>query len=243
MSIKRLIAVFVTAAAASSIAAGHFPEASAANVTAAQVAGQTPVGTVKAWDAPSSPPRVVNTGEPQEWVRQVDHKNVLSYLVYSPSMNRDIPIAVLPATDAAGNRVAQAPIIYLLNGAGSAEQNQDWIRQANVRDFFAGKGVNVVIPQAGAFSYYTDWVDSTVRSPYVNGPQKWETFLTKELPGPIERTLNADNRRAIVGFSMSGTSSLVLPTHQPGFYDAAASLSGCAATSSPHGYTLSLIHI
>lgn len=237
MSIKRLIAVFVTTAAASSIAAGHFPEASAANVTAAQVAGQTPVGTVKAWDAPSSPPRVVNTGEPQEWVRQVDHKNVLSYLVYSPSMNRDIPIAVLPATDAAGNRVAQAPIIYLLNGAGSAEQNQDWIRQANVRDFFAGKGVNVVIPQAGAFSYYTDWVDSTVRSPYVNGPQKWETFLTKELPGPIERTLNADNRRAIVGFSMSGTSSLVLPTHQPGFYDAAASLSGCAATSSSHGYT------
>ena len=234
MSIKRLIAVFVTTAAA--VAAGHCPVASAANVTAAQVAGQTPVGTVKAWDAPSSPPRVVNTGEPQEWVRQVDHKHVLSYLVHSPSMNRDIPIAVLPATDAAGNRVANAPIIYLLNGAGSAEQNQDWIRQANVRDFFAGKGVNVVIPQAGAFSYYTDWVDSTVRSPYINGPQKWETFLTKELPGPIERTLNADNRRAIVGFSMSGTSALVLPTHNPGFYDAAASFSGCAATSSPHAY-------
>lgn len=234
MSIKRLIAVFVTTAAA--VAAGHCPAASAASVTATQVAGQTPVGTVKAWDAPSSPPRVVSTGEPQEWVRQVDHKHVLSYLVHSPSMNRDIPIAVLPATDAAGNRVANAPIIYLLNGAGSAEQNQDWIRQANVRDFFAGKGVNVVIPQAGAFSYYTDWVDSTVRSPYINGPQKWETFLTKELPGPIERTLNADNRRAIVGFSMSGTSALVLPTHNPGFYDAAASFSGCAATSSPHAY-------
>ena len=36
---------------------------------------------------------------------------------------------------------------------------------------------------------------------------------------------------------MSGTSSMVLPAHNPGFYDAAASFSGCPATSSPHAYT------
>ena len=55
--------------------------------------------------------------------------------------------------------------------------------------------------------------------------------------------LNADNRRAIVGFSMSATSSLLLPQHNPGFYDAAASFSGCASTSSPHGYNYTRVTV
>ncbi len=203
---------------------------------AAQAQQAQPVGVVKAWDAPSSPPRIPGTGAVQQWVNKVDHKNVLSYQVFSPSMNRDIPVAVIPATDAAGNRVANAPTYYLLNGAGGAEQNQDWLTMHTTADFFRGKRVNVVIPQAGAFTYYTDWLDPNPRGLYINGPQKWETFLTKELPPAIERTLGANDRRAIAGFSMSGTSSLVLPEHNPGFYKAAASFSGCAATSSPAGY-------
>ena len=114
----------------------------------------------------------------------------------------------------------------------------------STREFFAGKGVNVVIPQEGAFSYYTDWVSDNVRSRYINGPQKWETFLVKELPGPIEGLLGADkNRRSIVGFSMSGTTSLVLPTHYPGFYKSAASFSGCAATSTPEAYQFGRITV
>ena len=55
-----------------------------------------------------------------------------------------------------------------------AEGMQDMV------DFYTSKDVNVVIPQAGAFSYYTDWVSSP-NSGYLKGPQKWETFLTKEL--------------------------------------------------------------
>lgn len=244
MSLKRTITTVLATAAIATGAATIAPgPAAAAPVTAAQVAGQTPVGTVKLWDARSNPPMVVPTGLPQEWTQQVDHKTVLSYKVYSPSMNRDIPVAVVPATNAQGNRVAGAPIIYLLNGAGGAEQNQDWLKMAPVKDFFAGKGVNVVIPMEGAFSYYTDWVDQSTNTNYLRGPQKWETFLTKELPGPIERTLNADNRRAIVGFSMSGTTSLVLPQHNPGFYNAAASFSGCASTSSPQGYNFARLTV
>lgn len=195
-----------------------------------------PAGVVKTWDAPSSPPLVTNTGTSQGWVKQVDHKNLLSFKVFSPSMKRDIPVAVIPATDAAGKRVQKAPTLYLLNGAGGAEQDQDWVNMATTVKFFQGKRVNVVIPQAGAFSYYTDWVDNNLNTPYLKGPQKWETFLTKELPGPIERTMNANDKRAIAGFSMSGTSALVLPQHNPGMYKAAASFSGCAATSSPHAY-------
>lgn len=240
MSLKRTVTAAVAAAA---IALGVTPAASAAPVTPAQVAGPTSVGTVKAWNAPGTPPLIVSSGLPQDWVKQVDHKTVLSYMVYSPSMQRDIPVAVIPATNPQGQRVAKAPTLYLLNGAGGAEQNQDWLNMAPVKDFFAGKGVNVVIPQAGAFSYYTDWLDESMNTPYLRGPQKWETFLTKELPGPIERTLNADNRRGIAGFSMSGTSALVLPEHNPGFYDAAAAFSGCPATSSPHAYNFARLTV
>lgn len=207
------------------------------------VASAQTEGTVKTWDAPSNPPIAVTTGKPQEWVKQVDHKTLLSFNVYSPSMRRDVPVAVIPATDPSGNHVRNAPTLYLLNGAGSAEQNQDWLKLYPAKEYFAGKRVNVVIPQAGAFSYYTDWVRDDVNSPYINGPQKWETFLTKELPGPIERVVGANDRRAIAGVSMSATSALVLPQHNPGMYKAAASFSGCAATSSPHGYNFARLTV
>ena len=96
----------VAAASTIALACGMTPAADAATVTAAQVAGQTPVGTVKAWDARSNPPLALNTNRPQSWTQQVDHKNVLSYQVYSPSMRRDIPVAVIPATNSAGQRLS-----------------------------------------------------------------------------------------------------------------------------------------
>ena len=90
------------------------------------------------------------------------------------------------------------------------------------------KNVNVVIPMAGKFSYYTDW-EQDVEA--LGGKQTWETFLTKELPGPLEKTLKASNQRAIAGMSMTATTSLLYAEHHPGFYDAVGSFSGCAQTS------------
>ncbi|GAB3074000.1 alpha/beta hydrolase [Corynebacterium aquatimens] len=179
---------------------------------------------------------VVRKTEPEAWYSLIDGNKVKAFNVFSPSMGREIPVAVIPAKDANGKPVQGAPIIYLLNGAGGAEQGNDWLTYAKTQQYFEKQGVNVVIPMEGAFSYYADWATTPkVNGPdqYYRGPQKWETFLAKELPGPIERELGADSRRAIVGFSMSGTPALVIPSHYPGFYTAAASFSGCAATSSP----------
>ncbi|AKK10240.1 alpha/beta hydrolase [Corynebacterium uterequi] len=173
------------------------------------------------------------------------------YYVYSESMQRDIPVAVVAATNEAGERVSGAPTIYLLNGAGGAEQNNDWLALNKSRpdedykgtiDFYSGKSVNVVIPMDGAFSYYLDWY-SKPNSGLLNGPQMWETFLTKELPGSIEPAIGANDRRAIVGFSMSATSAALLAAHNPGFYSAVAGFSGFYSTSDPasykvHGLTL-----
>lgn len=160
---------------------------------------------------------------------RVEHVNV-----YSPAMEREIPLAVIRAPE------ENSPTLYLLNGAGGAEQNMDWItRYPDLIEFYYSRGVNVVIPQEGAFSYYINWAN---REPinggngYLQGKQLWEDFLLRELPGPIERHLNANNKRAIAGFSMSATSSLLLAEKAPGFYDAVGSFSGCAETSTLLGY-------
>src|SRR5699024_2512584 len=105
--------------------------------------------------------------------------------------------------------------------------------EENIIEFYQDKGVNVVIPQAGAFSYYTDWVESPENNYLWQENIKWETFLTKELPQALESAINGNGKRAIAGMSMSATSALVLAEHNPGFYDAVGSFSGCAATSRP----------
>ena len=86
MSLKRTASAVLAALTAAAITTGTVTAtipANAATVTPAQVAGQTPVGTIKLWDAKANPPMVVNANRPQEWTQQVDHKTVLSYLVHS----------------------------------------------------------------------------------------------------------------------------------------------------------------
>lgn len=166
------------------------------------------------------------------WQRAIvdaDHERIVEMTATSPAMDdRVISMAVIKAG------VENAPTIYMLNGADGGEGGANWIQQSDILDFYLDKGVNVVIPMEGRFSYYTDWV---TEQPQLGGKQMWETFLTKELPGPIEEHLGADDRRAIIGMSMSATSSLLLAQHNPGFYNSVGSFSGCAATVGPVGET------
>ncbi|MDY3127264.1 MAG: alpha/beta hydrolase family protein [Corynebacterium sp.] len=196
----------------------------AATLTPQQVAGNV---------APAQVSDLVVTPDiaDRKWLQKFgDDPRVLKLQATSPAMNgRVIPLAVIKAKDAG------RPTIYLLNGAGSAEQNADWLNMTEVVNFYAEKNINVVVPMAGAFSYYTDWQQEPNGS-YLRGPQKWETFLTKELPGPLESKLKASNKRAIAGMSMSATSSLLLAQHNQGFYDAVGSFAGCAMTARPMEY-------
>lgn len=179
-------------------------------------------------------------GGDQRWYKRITDGSYAwpadAVQVYSPSMKREIPVAVLYATDSSGRRVSNAPTLYLLNGAGGSEQDTDWISQASndLRKTYFGKGVNIVIPMEGAFSYYVDWAAQIpVKNIYYKGDQKWSTFLAGELPDAIEPFMNANGKRAIAGLSMSATSVLLLAEHNPNFYDAVGSFSGCAATSTP----------
>lgn len=228
MSLLRRIAAPAAALtlAATAINGGAFaPLAGAAERTPADVIGDAEPATV-------AEKSIKVSGDAPYW-QQLVHRDAGDRLVEitatSPAMNdREVPLAVLKAES------ENAPTIYMLNGADGGEQaGANWIQQTDIIDFYMDKDVNLVIPMAGMFSYYTDWVSENQT---LGGVQKWETFLTQELPGPLEEHLGADNRRAIAGMSMTATTSLLYAQHNPGFYDAAGSYSGCAATNDLVGY-------
>jgi S-formylglutathione hydrolase FrmB len=159
---------------------------------------------------------------------QVDG-NLWEITVYSPSMGTEIPFQLIrPTRDRVG-----APTLYLLNGAGGGEDGSGWLVQTDALEFFADKRVNVLIPNKGLGSFYTDWI---AHDPRVGHP-KWTTFLTRELPPVIDAALNTNGRNAIAGLSMSATSALDLAIQAPGLYRSVASISGCAETSTPGGQT------
>ncbi|WP_089248761.1 alpha/beta hydrolase [Rhodococcoides kyotonense] len=145
--------------------------------------------------------------------------------VYSPSMDRVIQLQVLRPADTSEPR----PTLYMLNGAGGGEDGANWLRQTDMADFFGDKNVNVVIPVGGYLSYYTDWEHDDPKL----GRNKWQTFLTQELPPVLDDALNTNGVNAIGGLSMSAGSVLDLAIQAPGLYRGVASYSGCAQTSDP----------
>ena len=145
--------------------------------------------------------------------------------VYSPSMNKSIPVKVLIA---AGG--GPAPTLYLLDGLRAPDDNNGWLINTDIEAFFADKHVNVAIPFGGGGTFYSDWE----RDDPALGRVKWETFLTQELPAVMRDQFGSDGvNNAIAGLSMSGTSALNLAAHRPDFYKAVASFSGYPTASSP----------
>lgn len=204
----------------------------AAPIVASDNAGIQATAEAATRKATISPMKVTPDIANKKWYKKAKADRRVKLLqASSPAMNgRQVPLVVIPA------KSANRPTVYLLNGAGSGDQDTDWISNSGVVDFYSKKNVNVVIPMTGAFSYFTNW-KHTPNGTYLKGPQKWETFMTRELPGPIEDKLNANDKRAVAGMSMSATSALLYAEHKPGFYDAVGSFAGCAETSTPLGYT------
>ncbi|MFC4375624.1 alpha/beta hydrolase [Nocardia halotolerans] len=148
--------------------------------------------------------------------------------VYSPAMDRVIQNKVIKAAGAG------APTLYLLTGAGGGADGISWWDNTDVRHFFADKFVNVVMPVGGAFSLYTDWVAD---DPGV-GRVRWETYLTRELPGVIDAALGTNGRNAIAGVSMSASSALDLAIQSGSRFSAVAALSGCPWAADPMGIAM-----
>ncbi|MGO3327149.1 alpha/beta hydrolase [Gordonia sp. (in: high G+C Gram-positive bacteria)] len=145
--------------------------------------------------------------------------------VYSKAMHRNVPVKIVQ-----GNGGGSKPTLYLLDGLRAPNNTSGWLQNTNVDNYMAGKGTNVAIPFGGAGSFYTNWER---RDPKL-GLNKWETFLTKELPAYMKAKHRSDNRRnGIAGLSMSGTAALNLASRHPNFYKAVASYSGYPTVTMP----------
>ncbi|TYQ09690.1 UNVERIFIED_ORG: S-formylglutathione hydrolase FrmB [Gordonia westfalica J30] len=159
--------------------------------------------------------------------RYADDPQQTTLLVHSAAMDRSVAVTVLTPRD----RSRPAPVLYLLNGAGGGEDSATWDARTTYKRYFADKNAYVVTPIGGAFSYYTDWQ----RDDPVLGRNKWQTFLTEELPPIIDEEFPTTGANALAGISMAGTSVLNLAIAAPGLYRSVAAFSGCARTSDPVG--------
>lgn len=147
--------------------------------------------------------------------------------VHSAAMNKNIRVRVQRPVDTSTPK----PTLYLLNGLDAGLTDLSWTSKTDVLSFIGGKDTNLVMPLGGRGSYYTDW---RAPDPYL-GVDKWQTFLTEELPPLIDTELHTNGINALAGMSMSGASVLQLAIAKPGLYKSVASYSGCAQLSDPIG--------
>ncbi len=196
-------------------------------VTAVAVTGGLHPGIGRADEAPAAVADEAESGAATLELVDRHSDRDWSLFVRSEAMGRTIELRVIRPADSTEPR----PVLYLLNGAGGGVDEATWREQTDTVDFFDDKNVNVVTPIGGAFSYYTDWLADDPEL----GRNKWTTFLTEEAPPIVDAALGATGRNAIAGVSMSATSALALAEHAPDLYDAVASYSGCAETSTDVG--------
>jgi diacylglycerol O-acyltransferase/trehalose O-mycolyltransferase len=148
--------------------------------------------------------------------------------VPSSSMGRNIRVEFLGGGDG-------AHALYLLDSMEAGDDFNGWDINTAAFDWYKDSGISVVMPVGGKSSFYSDWYGPAAGN---GGTQtyKWETFLTQELPAYLASGKNVPTTgNAIVGFSMGGSSALVLAAHHPQQFIFAGSLSGFLNLSADPG--------
>lgn len=149
------------------------------------------------------------------------------WLVESAAMKRQVLVEVVPSRN--GTR---APVLYLLDGVDSPENPSGWSSMGKIADRMADENVHVVTPTGAYASYFADWTNPDP----VLGNNKWETFLTEELPGIVSSQLEVSDKAAVGGVSMGGQAAMHLAATYPELYDGVMSFSGYYSTMDQLGY-------
>ncbi|MFI9402824.1 alpha/beta hydrolase [Nocardia sp. NPDC052316] len=184
---------------------------------------------------PSTPPPAVDPAMTRTGLLSIDSVGPQRerLRISSAAMRRVIEVDVLRGTGA-----APRPTLYLLDGV-DGEATSGWLSKGGAAEFFADKPVDVVLTGGGTGSMYSDWV----RHDTALGLNRWETFLTDELPPIVESLLRSSGRRAIAGVSMGAQAAMMLAQRHPGRYHAVAGMSGCYSTADPLGRAVTTITV
>lgn len=157
------------------------------------------------------------------------------WIVESKAMKRQITVEVVPSriTDQGA-----APVLYMLDGVGAPISSTGWAHQAEIADRLKDENVHIVNPAGAYASYYSDWE----KADPVLGFNKWETFLTEELPAVVKSQLEArdgaavSDKAAVGGISMGGQAAMHLAATYPELYDGVMAFSGFYSTMDQLGY-------
>ncbi len=148
--------------------------------------------------------------------------------VPSAGMGRDIRVEFLSGG-------ADVPALYLLDSMEAGEDFNGWDINTQAFDWYSGSGLSVVMPVGGKSSFYSDWYGLAVGNGGTR-TYKWETFLTQELPAWLAANKQVrPTGNAIVGFSMGGSSALILAAFHPQQFIYAGSISGFLNLSAQPG--------
>lgn len=190
------------------------PAARITMVAVAVVALASTILSVPAWAAPLD-------GQDLRILDQERSGNEVRLKVFSPAMNRKVPLTVL-LPEHYGDRKSY-PVLYALPGAGEGDDRM-WMDTTDIKSFAADHGALIVLPPTEHGGFYSDWIDGT---------RKWETFHTRELPALISDEFKGSGKQAIMGISLGGFAAMKYAAHNPGQYAAAASMSAMLVSSAP----------
>ncbi|MFD4404719.1 alpha/beta hydrolase [Nocardia sp. NPDC058499] len=196
----------------------------------------TPATGVPPVESPGAPPGPATATEqpgPQLLRVEVLSDHRIRLHIRSVAMRREIAIDTL-----IGTGPAPRPTLYLLDGVDGGPTS-GWLTEGGAAEFFADKPVDVVLTTGGTASLYADWV----RVDAALGLNRWETFLTEELPPIVEKYLGSNGVRAIAGVSMGAQAAMMLTQRHPGFYRGVAGLSGCYSTADQLGRAVTVMTV
>jgi S-formylglutathione hydrolase FrmB len=172
----------------------------------------------------SSRPSTVGGGVRVVAVRELDERQI-DLTIDSPAVGMQSVRLLLP-TRYRERPDARWPVLYLLHGCCS--DHTSWTTWTDIEAMTAGEDILVVMPDAGAWGWYSDWWNDGS-----GGPPMWETFHLAELLPLLERDWRAGDRRAVAGVSMGGLGAMSYAARHPGLFVAAASFSGMLETQAP----------
>ena len=153
--------------------------------------------------------------------------------LHSPALDGETRINVLLPPEYSPEQ--RYPVLYLLHGAAGGPR--DWQTlgavQRVVDEATAAHDLPpflVVMPDAGAFGFYSDWYGLDVDGHNGTGsPPAWTTYHVRELIPWVDAnlpTLSGRGSRAVAGLSMGGFGTMSYAARFPELFTAAGSFSG-----------------
>jgi diacylglycerol O-acyltransferase / trehalose O-mycolyltransferase len=148
--------------------------------------------------------------------RQVGPR-IVDLTLQSPALGATGKVRLLtPEGWSPGRERRRWPTLYLLPGC--CDTYDSWTRETDIADLPALRRVLVVMPEAGAVGFYSNW--------RAGGKPAWETYHIGELRQILERGYGAGTHRAVAGLSMGGLGAMDYAARHPAVFRAAASYSG-----------------